>query len=138
LFRDQPLDYTFHNTVSVLKTMECLLGIPPMCQNDAVATPIGNWDAAPANDAAYEALWPNRQILAEINGASNPTLPVSPALKSMMDQSKAMDFTVADRAPAELLNRIIWQTVKGPGAIMPASPTGPTPTVARPKDDDDD
>jgi YVTN family beta-propeller protein len=132
------VDHTFHNTVSVLKTMECLLGIPPMCQNDAVATPIGNWDAAPANDAAYEALWPNRQILAEINGASNPTLPVSPALKSMMDRSKAMDFTVADRVPAELLNQIIWQTVKGPGAIMPASPTGPTPTVARPKDDDDD
>ncbi|MDB5296656.1 MAG: hypothetical protein JWO31_2639, partial [Phycisphaerales bacterium] len=51
--------------------------------------------------------------------------------------SREMDFTRADRAPADLLNRIIWKTVKGLDAEMP-----PTPKViavgGKPKDDDDD
>jgi YVTN family beta-propeller protein len=34
------VDHSFHNTVSVLKTMELLLGLPAMCQYDAVAAPI--------------------------------------------------------------------------------------------------
>ncbi len=132
------VDHTFHNTVSVLKTMECVLGLPPMCQNDAVASPIMNWDTAPGNDAPYVALAADRQLIAEYNAAGNPVKPVSPALKSMIEQSESMDFSVADRAPAEALNRIIWQTVKGPGAIMPDSPHGPVSAVRPVKEDDDD
>ena len=56
----------------------------------------------------------------------------------MIDQSEAMDFTVADRAPADILNQIIWQTVRGPGSLMPASPRGPLPAVQPPRRDDDD
>jgi DNA-binding beta-propeller fold protein YncE len=132
------VDHTFHNTVSLLKTMECLMGLPPMCQNDAVVTPILDWDAAPANDAAYKAILPSKELIAQTNAASNPPRPVSPELKAMIEQSEAMDFTVADRAPADQLTRIIWQTVKGPGAVMPDSPRGPSPDVRAVKHDDDD
>ena len=132
------IDHTFHNTVSVLKTMECVLGIPPMCQNDAVASPIMDWDTAPNNAAPYEAIAADRLLIAEINGSNNPNTPVSPALKSMMERSQSMDFSVADRAPAEELSEIIWQTVKGPGSIMPASPHGPVSSVQPLKKDDDD
>ena len=132
------VDHAFHNTVSVLKTMECLMGLPPMCQYDAAATPIQDWDTAPGNDAPYDAIMADREVIAQMNAVNNPFKPVSPELKTMIDQSKAMDFTVADRAPADLLNQIIWQTVKGPGAVMPDSPRGPTPLERPVKDDDDD
>jgi hypothetical protein len=56
----------------------------------------------------------------------------------MIEQSQEMDFTVADRAPAEVLNRIIWQTVKGPGAVMADSPRGPIVAGRPVKKDDDD
>ena len=132
------VDHAFHNTVSLLKTMECVLGLPPMCQNDAVASPILDWDTAPTNDAPYEAIPADRQFIAERNGSNNPSKPVSPALKSMMDRSQSMDFSVADRAPADELSEIIWQTVKGPGSVMPPSPHGPVSSVQTVKKDDDD
>jgi hypothetical protein len=47
-----------------------------------------------------------------------------------------MDFSRADQVPADLLNTVIWKTVKGPASEMP-----PTPHVignAPPKDDDGD
>jgi YVTN family beta-propeller protein len=135
------VDHTFHNTVSVLKTMECLMGLPPMCQNDAVATPILDWDATASNEAPYTATLPSKELMAQRNAANNPAKPVSPELKAMIESSQRMDFTVADRAPADELNQIIWQTVKGPGAVMPASPRGPVPDVraaAAKRDDDDD
>ena len=80
------------------------------------------------------------QLIAQVNASNNVAKPVSPELKSMIDQSKAMDFSVADRAPADELNRIIWQTVKGPGSVMPQTPRGPQIQGAKPKvhDDDDD
>jgi DNA-binding beta-propeller fold protein YncE len=133
------VDHTFHNTVSVLKTMECLLGLPPMCQNDAVATPILDWDTAPTNAEPYTATLPTKELIAQRNASTNQPKPISPELKAMIEQSQQMDFSVADRAPADLLNQIIWQTVKGPGAVMPASPKGPvTADVRSAKPDDDD
>ena len=43
------IDHSFHNTSSCLRTMELLLGLPPMCQYDAIASPIMNWDTQPSN-----------------------------------------------------------------------------------------
>jgi len=61
-------------------------------------------------------------------------------LKSADDLAAAsleMDFAHADKAPADLLNRVMWKTVKGFDSEMP-----PTPHVIsvgeKPKDDDDD
>jgi hypothetical protein len=38
----------------------------------------------------------------------------------MARQSQAMDLTHDDAAPAQKLNEIIWQTVRGPESKMPA------------------
>src|SRR6266550_5821657 len=43
------VDHSFQNTVSVLKTIELVLGLPPMCQYDAVSSPILDWDTQPRN-----------------------------------------------------------------------------------------
>jgi hypothetical protein len=132
------VDHSFQNSTSILKMIECLLDLPPMNQYDAVATPVLDWDSSPSNGAAFEAIMPSAAIIAERNGASNQSAPVSPEAKAMQDQSQAMDFSVADRAPAQELNQIIWQTVKGPGSVMPPPRRGPMPAHPVVKKDDDD
>jgi YVTN family beta-propeller protein len=174
-------DRTFQNTVSAIKTVECLLGLPPMCQYDAASGVIGGWDDAPRNDEPFVAIPPDPKIMRERNGAQNPFDSVSPEqpndpkpgqspaatqpasaatgpatrpapatqpgekgaadrpLNTPADLAAAsldMDFTRADRAPADLLNRVLWKTVKGIDGDPP-----PTPRVisvgGKPKDDDD-
>ncbi|HSU65651.1 MAG TPA: hypothetical protein VLJ39_02160, partial [Tepidisphaeraceae bacterium] len=106
----------------------------------ATAEPIMDWDTSPSNDAPFEAILPDKEILRQVNGKSSPKSPISPEQKAMMDESAKMDFAKADHAPADRLNEIIWKSVKGDDSVMPATPHGPPPTIARnaaKKDDDD-
>jgi hypothetical protein len=133
------IDHTFQNTVSVIRTMELILGLPPMCQYDATADPIMDWDTGPKNDEVYQAILPDAKALREVNGARSPRSPISPEQRSMMDESSRMDFAHADAAPAAQLNEIIWKSVKGYDSAMPPTPHGPPAVVPRnaKKDDDD-
>jgi YVTN family beta-propeller protein len=132
------VDHTFQNTVSALRTIELLLGLPPMCQYDATADPILNWTDSPDNAAPYTAQLPDKKVLREINGQKSPYEPISPEQKAMMDESSRMDFAYADRAPADRLNEIIWKSIKGDESSMPPTPHGPPPTVSRKAGGDDD
>ena len=139
------VDHHFYNTDSVLKTMELLLGLPPMNQYDAVSDPIMDWDSAPNNSAPYSALLPAASIITDLN-------PTMLALKKMDPKSaeyrlamlfNGMDFRHADAAPENLLNQVIWKSLKGWNSPMPppvhglavAPPTGSEAHTAG-KDDD--
>lgn len=136
--KKQSIDHTFHNTSSCIRTMELLLGLPPMCQYDAIATPIANWDSAPNNAEPYAAILPPASILVQINPKQNEVKPVSPEAALLNDALK-MDFTVADRVPAEQLNEMLWKMSRGYNSKMPATPKGIAGvTVPKTKDDDDD
>jgi YVTN family beta-propeller protein len=132
------VDHTFQNTASVLKTIELLLGLPPMSIYDAASDPIMDWDKSSSNDAAFDAILPDKEILVEVNGKNSPKSPISPEQKTMMDESSKMNFAQADKAPADRLNQIIWKSVKGDDSVMPPTPRGPTPLRATVKKDDDD
>jgi len=133
------IDHSFQNTVSVIRTIELLLGLPSMCQYDATADPILDWGARPSNVEPYDAILPDAKVLRQINGETSPKEPISPEQRSMMEESSRMDFAHADRAPADRLNEIIWKSIKGADSVMPPTPHGPPPTVPRQgkKDDDD-
>jgi hypothetical protein len=131
------VDHHFHNTVSLIRTMELLMGLPPMCQYDATAEPILDWDTRASNEEPFAAILPDPKVLGEINGASSPRSPVSPEQRGMMEESGKMDFAHADAAPADRLNEIIWKSVKGEGSVMPATPRGPVPSGGARKDEDD-
>jgi hypothetical protein len=135
--KSHSVDHSFQASVSVIRTMELLLGLPPMCQYDAVAAPILDWDAAPRNSAPYEAIMPGKKWIADVNLKTNTTRPVSPALGELMRKSGEMDFSRADQAPADELDEIIWKSVKGVDAALPASPHGPAPFTTERRDDDD-
>ncbi|HZZ43740.1 MAG TPA: beta-propeller fold lactonase family protein [Tepidisphaeraceae bacterium] len=126
------VDHHFHNTDSFLKTIELLLGVPPLSQYDAVADPIMNWDTAPNNIAPYFATMPPKSLIAKINPSASALAPGDPR-RSMAEASDKMDFIHADAAPAREVDEITWHLVRGPTAPLP-HPHGWDSTS---KDDDD-
>lgn len=102
------LDSTLYTTSSMLRTMQLLLGLPPMTQYDAAATPMYASFSDKADLTPYEHVQPSIDIK-EMNserawGAS---------------ESLAMDFSEYDRTPMFALNEIVWKSVKGAESEMP-------------------
>jgi len=150
------IDHSFQNTVSALRTIECLLDLPPLCQYDAAAPVIEAWDTVPRNMEPFTAVLPAAELMRERNTAGGEDAPASPEsprpggpgtppagaahqLRSAADlarASQAMDFSKADQVPAELLNTVIWKSVRGAASEMPPTPHALGPADARGKDDD--
>ena len=99
------VDSRFYSTVSVIRTMESLLGLPPMNNNDAFSSLISTLFTGPGNQPAFTADYSNRD-----NGliyAANPKTAAG------AKESMKMDFSHADRAPADKLNVILWKDAMG-------------------------
>jgi hypothetical protein len=92
----------------MLRSMELVLGLPPMSMYDAAATPLFNAFQATPDLSVYRRLTPN-VALDEKN----------PAAAFGASASQAMNFSDADLTPEEPLNEIIWRSVKGPDVPMP-------------------
>ena len=119
------VDSHFYTTVSVVRTMEDLLGVPPMNNNDASA-PLIQLFSGDGSQPAYTADYSNRDNKL-IYQANTPQAYGARA-------SAKMDFTHEDRADARKLNVILWRDAMGANATVP-------PMVLHPKDvhkDDDD
>jgi hypothetical protein len=120
------VDSRFYSTVSVIRTMESLLGLPPMNNNDAFSSLISTLFTGPGDQPAFAADYSNRD-----NGliyATNQKTAVGAR------ESMKMDFRHADRAPAGKLNVILWKDAMG-NAPVPAMLTERRKKSA--KDDDD-
>jgi hypothetical protein len=121
-------DHTFYTTSGVLRTIELILGLAPMSQYDAAATPMYNAFVGTPDLSDYHRLQP-RVSLDEKNLAS--------AYGSAM--SATMDFSIEDRAPEVLLNEIVWRSIRGAHSPMPPPRRSVFVTPAsRNADDDDD
>jgi YVTN family beta-propeller protein len=124
--RTGKVDSTFYNTASMLRTMELIVGIKPLTQFDAYATPMINSFTNHPNFAPYNAIKPTTDLTA-VNTAASP----------MAAQSAAQDLTQADRINEYEFNLATWESVKGANSPMPAprsngvpiappvNPTGP-------------
>jgi YVTN family beta-propeller protein len=110
------LVHEFHNTVSLIRTIELLLGIEPMNQLDATATPINIFRAEP-DLRPYKVLLPN---IALDNLVTPPPRDVAAAYWTRLTEEQ--DLERADMADPETLNRIIWFSVRG---------NTPMPSIAR-------
>jgi hypothetical protein len=102
------VDSTMYSTSSMLRTMELLLGLPPMSQYDAAATPMYKSFGTQAD------LTPFNKLAAQVDLDAKNT-----KLAWGARESQKMDFDDVDRAPAIALNEIIWKSVKGPDSVMP-------------------
>ncbi len=102
------VDSTLYTTASMVRTMELILGLPPLTQYDAGATPMFNCFTRTAKVKLYEPLLPSVDMLAR-NTAKSPGA----------KQSARMNFREYDRAPEDELNRILWLAAKGPDVPYP-------------------
>ncbi|WP_263376531.1 bifunctional YncE family protein/alkaline phosphatase family protein [Granulicella aggregans] len=105
------VDSRFYSTVSVIRTMETLLGIPPMNNNDALCSLINTEFTGAGDDAPYVADYRNRD-----NGliyTANKKTAVG------AKESMKMDFRHADRADAQKLNVVLWQDAMQGKAVPP-------------------
>jgi hypothetical protein len=103
--RRNAVDSTLYTTASMIRTIELILGLPPLTQYDAGATPMFNCFTKRARSTPYEVLTPK----VDLNAVNTPA---SPGAR----QSMAMDFEEWDLAPEDELNRILWRVTKGPKA----------------------
>jgi DNA-binding beta-propeller fold protein YncE len=99
------VDSRFYSTVSVLRTIESLLALPPMNNNDAFSSLISSLLTGPGNQPAFTADASNRD-----NGLIY-TANKKNALGAQ--ESRKMDFRHEDRAPVEKLNIILWREAMG-------------------------
>jgi DNA-binding beta-propeller fold protein YncE len=103
------VDSRFYSTVSVLRTMETLLGLPPMNNNDAFSSLISTLFTGAGDQPAFSADKANRD---------NGLIYTANAKKAVgAEESMKMDFRHADRADAQKLNVILWKDAKGDAAV---------------------
>jgi DNA-binding beta-propeller fold protein YncE len=103
---DHPyIEHGFFTTVSLVRTMEAALGLPPMNHNDAYAPVMSQLFSGAGNQAPFEADYSNlqNQLIFKVNGAS----------AAGAKESAAMNWRHADEADNKLLNSILWRDRKG-------------------------
>jgi len=102
------VDSTLYSTSSMIRTMELLLGLPPMSQYDAAAIPFYAAFGTTADLTPFNGL----PAQVDLNAKNAVTAWGAGA-------SSKMDLADEDRAPMHELNEIIWRSVKGPESVMP-------------------
>ncbi len=106
------VDHRMYSTVSMLRTMELILGLPPMSQFDAASAPMITAFQDTPTLTPYEALKPN-QSLGEVNQKN--------AYRA--EDSKELALDRPDEADAQILNAILWHAVKGAHVPLPRPKT---------------
>jgi DNA-binding beta-propeller fold protein YncE len=105
------VDSNFYTTVSMIHTMEALLGLPPMNNNDALA---------PVMAPLFSGVGTQKPFTADPRNRQNGLIYHTNTPKAAGAQASArMDFSHADAADATQLNAILWQDRKG-NVPMPA------------------
>ena len=103
------VDSTCYNQTGMVKTIELMLGLPPMTQLDLSATPLRECFTDKPDLTTYTAV-KNRIPLDEMN---KPVKELEGKAKEFALKSLALDFDVEDRADEDTLNRILWFSVRG-------------------------
>jgi DNA-binding beta-propeller fold protein YncE len=119
------VDHTMYSTSSAIRTMELILGLPPMSQYDAAAEPLWRCFNKTANHTPFKSL-PNLVDLNLKNIADN----------KMSRLSETFDFAKEDRIPDAQFNEVIWAAIHGLNSTCPAPVHAAFFTAA--KNDDDD
>jgi hypothetical protein len=102
------VDSTQYSTVSMIRTIELILGLPPLSQFDAAASPMFASFTDQLDPTPYTAAPPRIDL-----NARNDRLAYG------AERSQRMDFSEYDKIDDFELNEILWHAVKGPNAPLP-------------------
>ena len=113
------VDHSFYTTINVVRTIESLLGVPPMNANDSRAAVMAPLFSGAGAQSAFTADYRNRDngLIYQVNTKE-------------WKQGKNLDFSHADAVDAALLNQFLWQDRMGDVPmpeprhnVFPASPS---------------
>jgi hypothetical protein len=119
---------TQYNQTSILRTIELILGLPPMNIMDATATPMSDCFTDRPDYTPFVAV-PNNVPLDEMN--PDPKRISDARLRRDALASARLPLREPDRCPEDLLNRILWHAMKGAHTPYPSWAITP-----HPEDDD--
>ena len=108
---------TQYNQTGILRTIELMLGLPPMNLMDATATPMSDCFTDKPDYAPFAAV-PNNVPLDEIN--PEPKKISDSLLRRDALASARLRLDQVDQCPEDLLNRILWRAMKGSHVPYPA------------------
>ncbi len=103
------VDHTMYSTTSVLRTIELILGIAPMSQYDAAATPMWRCFSAKPDLTGFNA----KSLQYDINERNKAT-------NAWQRKSETFDFTKEDKVNDQEFTEVVWKAVKGENATVPA------------------
>ena len=121
------VDHTMYSTTSMLRTMELILGLPPMTQYDAAAEPMWRCFSSTADLTAFTPVQPHIDIT-EKNVAVN----------EWQRRSEKFDLTKEDAVPDLEFNLVLWYGLKGNDVPFPAPKRAAFLKLRKDKKDDDD
>ncbi len=107
---------TQYNTTSILRTIQQILGMPPMNQFDGSATPMFDCFEDTADLRPFVSI-PANIPLDQMNPGSVAL--TDPLLKQLAQWSEEMNFEQVDRAPEDRLNRVLWHAMRGSHVAYP-------------------
>jgi hypothetical protein len=103
------LDNTMYSTSGMLRTIELILGLPPMSQYDAAAMPMFRSFTNKPDFTKFKAV-PNRVSLDETNKIASKWSKIS----------EGFDFAEVDKNDDRLFNEVLWKGLKGDDFEVPA------------------
>jgi hypothetical protein len=106
-----------YNQTSMIRTMELIVGLPPMNQLDASASPMSACFTETPDFTPYTAV-PNQVPLDELNPPAKAIH--DPVMRHFAAVSSTLPLHKMDACPEDLLNRILWHAQKGANRLYPA------------------
>lgn len=102
------IDHTVYTTASMLRTIELILGLPPMSQYDASATPLWRCLDKTPDHPAFNV----RPCLVDLNLKNK-------VMSEWQRKSEEFDFSKEDMISDRAFNEVIWKAVKGNESTCP-------------------
>jgi len=102
------VDHTMYSTSSMVRTVELILGLPPMTQYDAAAMPMYRCFSPTLDATAFSSLPANIDL--------HETNPGGTKLAAM---ARGLNFSEVDRVSDEAMNAMLWKAIRGEGAKLP-------------------
>lgn len=102
------VDHTMYSSSSMLRTIELILGLPPLSQYDAAATPMWRCFSNKPNNTIFKSL-PSNINLNDVN----------PGGTKLAALAKGLDFSEIDLVSDDIMNNMIWKGIKGEKSKVP-------------------
>ncbi|WP_080058339.1 alkaline phosphatase family protein [Spirosoma aerolatum] len=121
------VDHTMYSTSGMLRTIELILGLKPMSQYDAAATPMWRCFSKKVDATPFK----SREAGIDLNEKNV-------AVNYNSKRSQQFNLTHPDDIDDLIFSEIVWQTVRGPKSVMPAPRRGAFVRLGKGMDGDEE